>query len=280
FTVVDLGARELEARRLDSGRSVFDQEHRQPVAGNLAHFGQHQAIAVGVDKRGIDPPGAGVGQLANVQLARRRQYLAILAVDRVPVDVAVVEDVVRAKRLDLGNGVVKSAPIPQADIIQQVFVTGDIDRSAGLCLEVDFVDTLFESEGGTGSMDVRVDVRPLERDLIGPYVQGRHRSWHDELHRQCEYHQARQGPAAQPDEYGGSEAGSDQQPLQRQSDIEVDVVDADKKRAVVVIDHFEPSQPETKSQRQQQHDRSAAKEARLQASFEAEDSRIDFLQFP
>ena len=127
FAVIDLRPRELEARRLDLRRRVLDQQHGQAVGRDLADLGQHQAVAVRVDEVRVDPARAGIGKLADIELARGEQHLAQLAVDGVAVDVAVEESVVRAQRLDLGDGVVKSAPIPQPHVVEQVLVASDVD---------------------------------------------------------------------------------------------------------------------------------------------------------
>ena len=79
FAVVDLRPRELQARGLDLRRGVLDEKHRQAVGGDLVGLRHHHAIAVGVDEVRIDPASACVGQLPDIQLARREQHLAATA---------------------------------------------------------------------------------------------------------------------------------------------------------------------------------------------------------
>ena len=66
----------------------------------------------------------------------RQQDLPVLAVDRIPVDIRPLEErVIGAQGLDLGDGVVKGAPIPEADVVEQVLVAGDVDTGLGTGLE-------------------------------------------------------------------------------------------------------------------------------------------------
>ena len=114
FPVVDLRTRDPDAGRVDLERSVLDAEHRQPVGGHLADLAHHHAVAVGVDERGVVPIGARLGQLADIQFARRDEHLAVLAGDGIPVHIGVVEGIVGAQGLALRDGVLEGQPCPTA----------------------------------------------------------------------------------------------------------------------------------------------------------------------
>ncbi len=119
---VDLRPRELKRRRLDLRRSVLDEQDGQAVRRNLVDLGDHHAKAVGINEMRIDPALAGLGgQLAYVNFARRQEHLLDAVVDEVTVNVGIRERVIRAERLDLGDGCVVRAKVPKPGVLQQAW---------------------------------------------------------------------------------------------------------------------------------------------------------------
>ena len=62
----------------------------QAVGAGLVHGAHHEAVAVGVGEVLVDPGLRLRLQLVLVELAAAQQHLAVLAVDRVAVDVDVL----------------------------------------------------------------------------------------------------------------------------------------------------------------------------------------------
>src|SRR5262249_16500563 len=151
-------------------RSVLDEEHGKAVGRDLAHRRQHQAVSMRVDEMRVDPALASVGQLPDIQLARGEQRLAVLTVDRIAVDIPPEKAVVRPQALDLGDGVVKGAPIPEANVVEQVLMPGDVDAGLGIRLEFYLLDALLQTVSAARGMNMLLDVGPLKRDLVGLHV--------------------------------------------------------------------------------------------------------------
>src|SRR5207245_118421 len=128
--------------------------------------GHYKAIAVGVDEVRVDPVAARVGELPDIELTRCQQHLAELAIDLVAVDVCVLECVVLTESLDLGDGVMKRTPVPEANVIKSRFVFRDIDTGFQLCRVLLFGDPSFDTERGTGGRNVAGDVRGFNRDFV------------------------------------------------------------------------------------------------------------------
>jgi hypothetical protein len=72
FPVIQLGTCQLQTARLDDCGSVLDKEKGQAVRGDPIRLRHDQAIAVRIYKMRIDPACPRIGQLPNVQLARRQ----------------------------------------------------------------------------------------------------------------------------------------------------------------------------------------------------------------
>jgi hypothetical protein len=73
-----------------------------------------------------------------------------------------------------------------------------------------------------------------------------------------------------------SPAAAKQAALQRQPDVEVDIIHAHQERAMDVVHHFVAAQEKAHRQGHQQEHRGAAQEARFQSAFQPENGRVDF----
>ena len=95
------------------------------------------------------------------------------------------------------------------------------------------------------------------------------------MHHQRQRQHGGHQPASESDQQRRGDAGEHHQPLQRQADVLVHVVDPDHE-AVVVPHHLVAGQEETQRQRQQEDHRGAAQEPRFEPALQAEDSGIEF----
>ncbi len=97
LAVVKFRPRNLQRWRLHFRRHVLDQVNRLAIRSDLADLSHHQAVAVRVNEVRIDPARLRSRQLRDVEFARRKQHLAVLAVDRVAIHIGrFVEGVIRA----------------------------------------------------------------------------------------------------------------------------------------------------------------------------------------
>src|SRR3981081_1435413 len=111
----------------------------------------------------INPIGSGIGELPDIQFAGAEKDLAELAIDDVAVDISVREDIVLPERLKLSDGIVESAPIPEANVVEQRAIFFGIDRRFEACGEVHLFDSCFEAVSGSRGLNVALDVRLLKR---------------------------------------------------------------------------------------------------------------------
>src|SRR3984893_10543147 len=94
---INFRPRKLKTGRLDFGRSIFDQQDRQPVRRNLVNFGHHYAEAVRINKSWIDPALAGLrGQLGYVYFSGGRKNLLDVAISELAVHIGRRKSVVGA----------------------------------------------------------------------------------------------------------------------------------------------------------------------------------------
>src|SRR5208337_4899897 len=121
LAVVQLRDGQLQALGVHLRRGIFDEQLREAVASDAVSFRHHDAVAMGVNKVGIDPALARLADLLDVELAWREQNLSEFSIDRVTVDVGGVVDV-RAQGLYLRDGVVERAPVPEPYVVKQSFV--------------------------------------------------------------------------------------------------------------------------------------------------------------
>ena len=275
FAIVDFRPGKLQALGLHFRGSVLNHQHRQAVLRHLADFRQHQAVAVRINEGRVDPVVARIRQVADIQFARRQQYLAVLSVDHIAVHIAVVEHIVSAQRLPLRDSVVKCLVVPQPHVVQQRLVRGGIDHAIRLGLGLELLDALLQPVRAARGVYVRLNVRPLQSNLVGADVQRRNRARHHKRHHQRQRHTRRQNPPARQQQPGSGKAGHNQQPLQRQSDVEIHVVHAYQEGAVLVVHHFVAAQEKAHRQRHQQDHRRAAQKVRFQPAFQLEDRRVD-----
>ena len=121
---------------------------------------------MGVDQLLVDPVAAALGQLLDVQLARRQHHLAHGAVEVVAIDVDVGKVVVSANLLLLAQGVLQRVPVPQADVLQRGLIVGrvgGIDRGLGGKLAL---GELVQPISLLGELDVVGDVGSLAHQLV------------------------------------------------------------------------------------------------------------------
>ncbi len=146
---------------------VAQQQRGQPLRCEAVDRVHGDAVAVGVDQLLVDPVAAALGQLLDVQLARRQHHLAQGAVEVVAVDVDVGKVVVGADLLLLAQGVLQGVPVPQADVLQRGLIVGGvggIDRGLGGKLTL---LELVEPVCLLGELDVVGDVGGLAHQLVG-----------------------------------------------------------------------------------------------------------------
>ena len=132
-----------------------------------------------INKVRVVPPRARFGNLLYVDLARRNQHLLNLAraigfLHPIAIHIAIRKDVVGPQSLNLGDGVVKRLPIPQAHIIEQRTVlqgrAGRLRRRT-LGAKVDFLQLPGQAVSGPRARQVAFDVRPLNGDLARLHVE-------------------------------------------------------------------------------------------------------------
>ena len=127
-------------------------------------------VTVRVHEMGVDPAGAGRTELANIELTRGDQHLTKTAFDGVAINVGIHVDV-GAQRLNLRDGVVEGAPVPEADIIKHGLMLAVVDGRFGDGFERGFFDARVEGVGGAGGVDVVLDVGAFEGELVGTDVE-------------------------------------------------------------------------------------------------------------
>jgi hypothetical protein len=169
---------------------------------------------------------------------------------------------------------VECGDVPEAHVVEQGLVRGDVDLGIGLRLELYLAHLLLEAERAASGVNVGLDVGALQGDFIWTDVERGDRGGHGERDHQHQGHRGGPKPAAHPHEGGSGDGREDQRPLEGKPDFLIDEVDADQKRAVLVIDHFVARQKEADRHGEEQHHSGAAQEARLQAALEPEERRV------
>src|SRR5216683_33317 len=173
LAVVDLRPCEPEPRRFDFGRGVFDEQDRQAVGRNLIDLRYDHAKAVRINEPRIDPALARLGgQLADVDVAWGEQYLLDAAVDEVAINIGDGKSVIRAQRLDLRDSCVVGAQVPKTNIIEQRGVLQSIDSLLSGSSEGTFSGAPVQAKGNRRSLNMALDVGPLDRDLIRSHIDG------------------------------------------------------------------------------------------------------------
>ncbi len=146
---------------------LLSRKSGQAFGGEAVDGIHGDAVAVGVGEALVDPVAAADGELVDVELAGGEHDLAGGAVDVVAVDVDVGKVVVGADLLNLAEGVLEGAPVPEADVLEGGLVVGGVGGVdggfGGKLLLVEAVET----EGLAGDLDVVGDVRALADELVG-----------------------------------------------------------------------------------------------------------------
>ena len=161
FAVINLRASEFQLRNGDHGRRVLDEQHGEAGGCDAVGLGHYHAVAVRVHEVGGNPTALRVAQRFEIQLARRYEDLALLAVDVVAVHVGIGIHI-GPQRLHLRNGFMEGVPVPEADVVQQRLVCGQIDALLRPGLKVHFAGAPVEREGRTRRFDMAHDERPLQ----------------------------------------------------------------------------------------------------------------------
>ncbi len=169
----------------------------------------------------------------------------------------------------------KGANIPEADVVEQVLVTGNVDTGLGMRLELHFLNALLQPVGAARGMYVPLDVRPLDGDLVRLNVKRRDQRRHCELDHQRQRHNAGEQPPSCAHQAGRDHAGDDRHPLQRQRDLLIHVIHSGHE-AVVVPNHLVASKKVPHCQREKKNCAGAAQEFRLQSACQSKHGRIDF----
>ncbi len=114
----------------------------------------------------VDPVAAALRQFVDVQLAGGEHHFTKSAVDLVTIDVDIGKIVVGADFLYLAQGVLQSAPVPQADVLQRVLIIYRVrGLGIGVCgklLSRHFIKVISSPR----RLDIVNDVRFLANQLI------------------------------------------------------------------------------------------------------------------
>ncbi len=226
---INFRPRELKTGRLYFGRSIFDQQDRQPVRRNLVDFRHHHAEAVRINKTRIDPALAGFRrQLSHVNFAGRQQHLLDAAIRKVTIHVRCRKSVVGAQGLDLTNRRVVGAQVPQADIIEQRGVLDRIDgRFPDGRRKRTFRSLPIQTESNRSCLNVTFDIRPFDRNFIWPHINSVDDSRQSQLQNKKRYH--RDGSffiLPHPNQRQRSQRDDNEQPAQRQRDFFIHIIGA------------------------------------------------------
>jgi len=159
---------------LISGGGVFDQQNRQAIRSDLVDLRQDHAKAVRINKTRIDPALARLGrQLRHIDLARRQKHLLDAAIGKVAIHVSCGKRVVGAQRLDLPDRCVVGTQVPKANIVEQRGILNGIDRRLhGRRRKRTFRGVPVQAEGNRSRLNVTFDIRPLDRNLVRPHING------------------------------------------------------------------------------------------------------------
>ena len=216
----------------------------------------------------VDPVAAALGQFLDVELARGDHHLLHRSVDHVAVDVDVGKIVVGADLLDLPQGVLQRAPVPQPDVLERQLVVGQVE-----CLERGvgrkrMLRDAIEGVRPPRELDVVPDIRLLSHELVrfddeaahipadhtDPDITGCRR--HD---RRDEPAEARRGDGVDERQHcaQNERPGNNQHAGER--DVSVRVCDAREDR-VIVEEALEPSEVHADGEREED-DRDADRQA-------------------
>ena len=167
FAEVDFGAGDGEAGNGALDGHVAEQQGGQAFGGEAVDGVHGDAVAVGVDELLVDPVAAALGEFVDVEFAGGEHDLAQGAVEGVAVDVDVGKVVVGADLLDLAQGVLEGAPVPEADVLEGGLIfcgLGGFDGGFGGKLAL---EEAIEAEGSASHLDVVGDVGLLANEFVG-----------------------------------------------------------------------------------------------------------------
>ncbi len=122
-----------------------------------------------------------------------------------------------------------------------------------------------------------LDEWPLHRDLVGTDVRRRNNSGHNVSDDECQHHQQRDPPFSECERNCRQNGAYDQHPLQRKSDVLIDVIDAHHEAAVLVEQHAVAAQKEFHRQGNQKYGAHSAQELRFESAGEAQVFQTEFL---
>ena len=131
----------------------------------------------------------------------------------------------------------KRVPIPQAYVIEQRFVFGQINTLFRLGLEIDLVGALVDTVGGAGGRNVTHDERALEGDFAGSHICSRYDGRNHVAQNERQHYQQCQPPLIGEQGNGRKDAAYDKKPHQRNSDVLIDVIDAHHEASVLIQQH-------------------------------------------
>ena len=166
FAEVELGSVEGEPHR-GRRRDVLDVEDRQALRVEAVHRAHDETEPVGELEVLVDPRLRVRGKTGLVQLARRQQDLLIGAVQRVAVDVHVVEVIVESELLELAIRVEERSWIPPAEVLDGRGVGGE-DSGGQLTGSREWLDgEAIQGEPVARPGDAASEVGRLEPELVG-----------------------------------------------------------------------------------------------------------------
>src|SRR5579863_1785347 len=130
----------------------------------------------------------------------------------------------------------------------------EVDRLVGLRGEFDLIRSLIDAEGGASSLDMFLNVRPLDGNLVGADIytcnDGRHHVAHNDDAYYCD-----QGgsPAAGEQQPRRNYASGDFDPLQWQDDVLIHIVDANHEAAMFFEQQIVAREEKARGQGNQEH---------------------------
>src|SRR5579875_468375 len=127
----------------------------------------------------------------------------------------------------------KSAPVPEAHVIEHGTMPVHIDRDFGLGLLRHLLYPPVQAIGGARSVDVMLNVGALERQFIRPNVKALHERRQEEANRDQNQKEQRKFSAPRQDQPSRRDRAKNQQPLQRNDQMISDPADPDQVLAMV-----------------------------------------------
>ncbi len=125
---IDFRTRHAQATHGALDRHVAQDQRGQSFRREPIYWIHGDAVTVRVDQLLVDPVATALRELIDIQLARGEHHLASHTVDLIAIDVDVGKVVVGADFLNLTQGVLKSVPVPQTNILKRRLIVRGVGR--------------------------------------------------------------------------------------------------------------------------------------------------------